>query len=140
MSKNSLSLFNDPFFKNAFVGFESVVDDVLDDMKPTYPPRNILKYKDGSYKIELAVAGFSKDEITIKVEDGNKLIISGDNTREKSEECEYIAHGIASRNFTTTYQLYDTLEVEDAKLEDGILRVYIKCNDKKASVQTIDIN
>ena len=139
MSKNSLALFNDPFFKNAFVGFEDMFD-FADDLKPSYPPRDLIRYKDGSYLIALAVAGFSKENISIKVEDGNKLVITGDNTCQKDEDCEYIHRGIANRKFTTYYQLHDALEVEDAKLEDGILRIRIKCNTKDNSVQTIDIN
>lgn len=136
---NSLSIFNHPIFKSSFVGFDDILDSFMEDTKVTYPPRNILRYKDGSYKIQLAVAGFSKRDITIKVEDGNKLIVTGENHSEYPD-CEYISQGIANRKFTSVYQLHETLEVGEASLADGILTICINSNNKKSSVQTIDIN
>ena len=99
--------FNDPSFATAQTG---------------YPPFNISKGKDDIYEITLAVAGFKKDDIDIEVEDGT-LKISGTSAVLDGDEIEYLHKGIAERNFTRTFKLADFVEVKEAKLEDGILKV-----------------
>ena len=87
-----------------------------------YPPYNISKTKDDIYEITLAVAGFKKADIEIELEDGT-LKISGTSNVLDGDEIEYLHKGIAERNFLRTFKLAEHVEVKEAKLEDGILRV-----------------
>lgn len=110
------------------LGFERFFDDVekmLDaDIKQTtstFPPHNILKLDENRYVVELAVAGFAKDEIEVTVADGN-LTIKGNKT-EKNESVQYIHRGIGTRSFTKTLKVADTIEVQGAEFKDGILRI-----------------
>jgi molecular chaperone IbpA len=88
----------------------------------TYPPHNIRKLDDSNYVLEMAIAGFKRDEIEITVMD-SKLTISG---KKVTEVQNYIHHGIASRAFTNTFPLHENIEVQGANLEDGILTVTMK--------------
>ena len=98
--------FNDPTFSTAQTG---------------YPPYNIAKKEDDIYEVTLAVAGFKKDDIDISLEDGT-LVIKGE-SNVLDESVEYLHKGIAERNFIRTFKLAEFVEVKEAKLEDGILRV-----------------
>ena len=89
----------------------------------SYPPYNIVKIDDESYSVELAVAGFKKDEISISKE-AETLTIEG--KVESKEEKEFVHKGLASRSFKRTFTLAEEIVVEGAKLEDGILSVSLK--------------
>jgi molecular chaperone IbpA len=109
------------------LGFENIFDEVEkllnSDFKTTttsFPPHNILKLDDNHYVVELAVAGFSKDDIEITVNDG-ELIIKGN--KEEKTEGEYLHRGIGLRSFTKTLRIADTVEVKGAEYKDGILKV-----------------
>jgi molecular chaperone IbpA len=71
--------------------------------------------------VELAVAGFSKDEIEITIADG-KLTITGAKA-DKNEDIQYVYKGIGTRSFTKTLKVIDTIEVQGAEFKDGILRI-----------------
>lgn len=108
-----------------FDRFFEEVERMLDtsDIKPVaqnFPPHNILKLDDNRYVVELAVAGFSKDEIEITVADGN-LTIKG--VKADKNEGLYIHKGIGTRSFTKTIKVADTIEVKGAEYKDGILRI-----------------
>tara|TARA_B100000902_G_C27321759_1_gene925126 strand:- start:1080 stop:1472 length:393 start_codon:yes stop_codon:yes gene_type:complete len=100
--------FNDPSFVNNGSG---------------YPPYNISKNSDDIYEITLAVAGFKKGDIDISLEDGTLKIEGTSGVLDSDKEIEYLHKGIAERNFIRTFKLAEFVEVKDAKLEDGILRV-----------------
>ena len=87
----------------------------------SFPPHNILKLDESHYVVELAVAGFSKSEIEITVENGN-LTIKGEK-KEKDTEVTYLHRGIGTRSFTKTLTVADTIEVKGAEFKDGILRI-----------------
>lgn len=114
---------------NSTLGFERFFHDVerlLDSeftksTTTSFPPHNILKVGDNHYVVELAVAGFSKDEIDISVEDGT-LTIKG-NKKEGTPDVTYLHRGIGTRSFTKTLTIADTVEVRGADFKDGILRV-----------------
>ena len=114
-----------PLYKMS-VGFDRLAEQFFNDPTFTnnatgYPPFNISKGKDDVYEITLAVAGFKKDDIDISLEDGT-LIIKGE-SNVLDESVEYLHKGIAERNFIRTFKLAEFVEVKEAKLEDGILRV-----------------
>lgn len=113
---------------HATLGFERLFNDIEKMMVDsnisktvTFPPHNILKLDDNRYIVELAVAGFSKNEIDITVEDGN-LIIKGTKA-EKEEKAEYLYKGIGTRSFTKTLRIADTVEVKGAEFADGVLKI-----------------
>ena len=86
-----------------------------------YPPHNVVKLDDTHYVVELAVAGFSKDEIEITSENGT-LTIKGER-KEKDADVTYLHRGIGTRSFTKTLTIAETVEVKGAEFKDGILRV-----------------
>lgn len=90
----------------------------------TYPPYNIREIDEDSRVLELALAGFSKDEIKVEVEN-RKLTISGEKTK-TNEEVKYIHKGIAARKFTKELALWEYWEVASADYNDGILYVVLK--------------
>jgi len=89
-----------------------------------YPPHNILKLDDYRYIVELAVAGFSKDEIEITVNDG-KLIIKGEKKADEAS-VEYLHKGISARSFTKSITLIDTIQIQGASYKDGILSIALE--------------
>ena len=109
-------------------GFERFFDDVerllasdVAKVSSSFPPHNILKLDESRYVVELAIAGFSKDEIEITVEDGT-LTVRGDK-KEKDTDVQYLHRGIGTRSFTKTLTVADTIEVKGAEFKDGILRI-----------------
>jgi molecular chaperone IbpA len=110
------------------VGFDRMFD-VFENMvteKSTYPHHNIIKTGQETYLVELAVAGFAESDISIELEK-NVLHIRGEKEEtEFTQEFEYLHRGIATRSFHKTIQLADTIEVGDASLEHGILRVFLQ--------------
>lgn len=86
----------------------------------SYPPYNIIKSGDDHYVIELAVAGFTPDELDIIFKD-HTITIKG--TPTKSEEKTYVHKGIASRAFTRTFTLADTIEILEADIQNGMLYI-----------------
>lgn len=109
------------------IGFDRWLDffelDAPETKTTTFPPHNIVKTSEYNYILELAVAGFKQEDLDITLEK-NRLVINGD-IKEK-ETPEYIYHGIAGRTFSKTFTLMDTIIVEGASLQNGILRVYLK--------------
>jgi molecular chaperone IbpA len=108
----------------ALVGFDTIFNQRLQQANGNYPPHNIVKYSDKEYAIEVAVAGFSKDEITVEV-DQDQLIVRGvQKTIEDSKE--YLHRGLASRDFEQTWTLAEYMEVKDAEVKDGMLIISIE--------------
>ena len=113
---------------HATLGFERLFNDIekmLDSNSAkaisTFPPHNILKLDESRYVVELAVAGFSKDEIQISVEEGT-LTVKGEK-EEKESNVQYLHKGIGTRSFTKSLTIADTIEVKGAEFKDGILRI-----------------
>jgi molecular chaperone IbpA len=113
-----------PLYRST-VGFDRlmhVLDEAtnFDASAPSYPPYNIEKTGDNSYRITMAVAGFTSDEINI-VAQPNSLVVSG---RKKDEQkTEYLHRGIATRAFERRFDLADYIRVQDAALSDGLLHL-----------------
>ena len=108
------------------LGFDRIFDQLL--AKPatkhtTYPPYNITKESETTYVVELALAGFSEEEIDITIKDS---ILTVEGTSEDSEEKEYLHRGIAARSFSRTFTLADTIVVTDATFKDGILGITLE--------------
>ena len=93
------------------------------DGTPTYPPYNIESNGDDSYRLTMAVAGFSRDEIDVTVEK-NSLVISGKAQKEDEEtQGRYLHRGIARRAFERRFSLADHIKVNGASMDNGLLHV-----------------
>ena len=114
-----------PQIESRLIGFDRVFDAVTrlnaveGGQSNSFPPYNIKKLDAENYEIQIALAGFSKSELNISVEDGN-LVVSGQ--QEKSED-EFLHKGIAERNFKRTWALADDVKVTGSKLKDGVLTI-----------------
>ena len=91
-----------------------------------YPPYDIIKEGENNYKIELAVAGFKKDELSIQLKE-NTLTIKGE-TNSKNSDGEYLHKNIARRSFSKGFSLADNIEIGSASFEDGVLSVNLTQN------------
>lgn len=113
-------------FYRSSVGFDrigSLIDNALSsDTATSYPPFNIEVLGENEYAITLAVAGFSENELGIKVEQG-VLVVRGE--KSKSEKREYIHQGIASQKFERRYNLAEYVEVTEAELQNGLLTIHL---------------
>jgi len=91
-----------------------------------YPPHNIVKSKNGTeYYVEIALAGFNKDDVKIETID-NTLIISGQQHNETDEKLEYVYKGISNKSFVKKFALAENIKVATAKFDDGILTVSLE--------------
>ena len=114
-----------PLFRST-VGFDRMMQLLeaasrLDEAAAGYPPYNIEKTGDDAYRITMAVAGFTKDDLSVEVRD-NTLVISGKH-REEADEGDFLYRGIAGRSFQRTFQLADFVRVAGAHLTDGLLHI-----------------
>ena len=117
----------DPF-RNMTVGFDNIFDQLSTLSRyetPNYPPYNIKKIDKENYQLEMALAGFSKEDIDVEVKE-SILTISG-KTSEKDDD-NFVHRGIAQRAFKRQWTLAEHLEVDNAELIDGILLVQMKLN------------
>jgi molecular chaperone IbpA len=130
----NIALFGPGFkdFDKFFVGFEdhakqlqSLHSDLTKNI-PNYPPYNIRKNDENSYTIEIAVAGFGESEIDVTI-DGGKLIVKG-NVDAATEELEnnFLFKGIATRAFTRAFAIDDHIEVKNAELFNGMLKIALE--------------
>jgi molecular chaperone IbpA len=106
------------------VGFDRVFDilnnNSLAQAQPDYPPYNIERVGEDAYRVSLAVAGFSPEEISITAQQ-NLLTVTGQ--KEEPPEREYLHHGIAQRPFEFRVSLEDHVEVEAASFDNGLLQI-----------------
>ena len=131
--KTNLSIFNQlrPItigFDNIFDHFERVLDgDVMNIPTVNYPPYNIVRTGENTYDIELALAGFSKDDINVEYEN-NVLTVQSIKREETEKEInDAVLHrGISKRMFTKSFTVADDVEVNGAELKDGLLRVSLE--------------
>ena len=128
--------------RSLFVGFEPLFSELerLTSGTPgqdNYPPHNIVKLDDEHFSIEMAVAGFSKDDVEVELKDGT-LTISGSRTE---DEREYAHKGISSRKFSKSFRLAEYVVVDGADLVNGILVVNLRVDiPEEKRPQKIKIN
>ena len=114
---------------NTTIGFEPILKklaEMSDSLPkiPTYPPYNIRQTGENTYVIEIAVAGFGKQDLELELEDG-KLTIKG-NVHTNDTDDNYIFKGIADRAFTRQFTLADTVEIKNADLINGMLKIWLE--------------
>lgn len=116
-----------PFYRST-VGFDRLfnrLDSLVGQEAKSYPPYNIEKVGDDTYRISVAVAGFSTGDIAIESKENN-LVIKGAKGVDGEDKREFLHRGIAERAFELRFQLADYVEVAGANLEHGLLHVELK--------------
>ena len=117
----AMDLFNDPFF----IGFNRELGRLNTAHKTNsqaYPPYDLIKLDEDTYRLSIAVAGFTKDDVDVSVDNGT-LVIKGEII--EVTDAEVVHKGIATRKFTRSFALGEYLEVTGADLKDGMLHVSI---------------
>ncbi len=115
-----------PFYRSS-IGFDRIFN-LLENASPpqnadNWPPYDIAKLGEDTYRIVLAVAGFGEEELTITHEP-NMLMIEG--ARTENDEVQYLHHGLALRPFARRFELADHVTIVGAKLENGLLIIDLK--------------
>jgi len=119
---------NTLFPRSSFVGFDHLFQDldwVARHATDTYPPHNIVRVSENDYRIEIAVAGFTFEDLDIE-QDERTLTVSGTKKGELDSELEYIHKGISQKNFKRVFRLSEYVYVDGASLEGGILAITLK--------------
>lgn len=117
-----------PFYRST-VGFDRLfnrLDNIVGQEAKTYPPYNIERLSDDSWRVSVAVAGFSNDDIVIEAKENSLTIKGAKSTQTEDEGREFLHRGIAERSFELRYQLGDYVEVTNAALENGLLNIDLK--------------
>ena len=108
----------------ALIGFDRIFNDFENRFQHSttnYPPYNVIKHDENSFEIEVAVAGFDREDITIEV-DQDQLRIKGQRLKD-DDTSKYVYRGLAARDFERQFTLADHIIVGEAELTNGILRV-----------------
>ena len=121
---NTPSLVN---FERRAIGYDRLFKRIIDmpeNDNQSYPPHNLIKESDTEFKIELALAGFSKKEVKV-VQEEQRLTISGNNSEEEGNE-NILHKGIATRSFSQTFPLAENIEVTEASFENGMVIIKLR--------------
>ena len=113
-----------PFYRST-IGFDrlfNLLDQTTADAAPGYPPYNIERTGENTYRVTVAVAGFTENDLSLEVKE-NTLTIRGDKQARDEKNGEVLYQGIAGRSFERRFQLADHVEVRGASLENGLLHV-----------------
>lgn len=132
-----LSLFNSPLLLG-FDHFERTLDRVSKMPAEGYPPYNIEQVGEERLRITLAVAGFSDEDLSIRLE-GNQLVVRGKQQDSESDDRIFIHRGIATRQFQRSFVLADGIEVEGAELDNGLLNIDLRRPLAEETARSIEI-
>lgn len=118
-------------FDRFFVGADQMLKNlressewIANNVSQAYPPFNLKKTDENKYVIEMAVAGFGKQDLEITLDD-NKLVIRGNSAADSKESKEYLHMGIANRAFTRQFTLADHVEINNAEMVNGMLKIWL---------------
>ena len=112
----------DRITKNS-IGLDNYFDRFFNEVQNThgnYPPYNLIQVNNTESRLEVALAGFKKDEVKVYTEYG-KLIVEG--KKEEKQETDYVHRGLAQRSFDRSWTIADETVVREVKFEDGLLTV-----------------
>lgn len=132
-----LSLFNSPLLLG-FDHFERTLDRVSKMPAEGYPPYNIEQVDEERLRITLAVAGFSEDDLSIRLE-GSQLVVRGKQSDDAGADRVFVHRGIATRQFQRSFVLADGIEVEGADLDNGLLNIDLRRPSAEESIRSIEI-
>ncbi len=106
-----------------------------------YPPYNIEQLSENGYRITMAVAGFSRDEIDVELKESTLTVKAQKSEKTDEKKGEFLHRGIATRSFERRFQLADHVEVVGADLKDGLLHVELERNlPERMKPRTITIS
>ena len=113
-------------YRRSTIGFDRLFDLLENSARAAasdnYPPFNLQRLSEDRYRITIAVAGFSRDEIEITAQQ-NLLLVQGEREEQSGQEGDFLHIGIANRSFERRFELADFVRVEDAQLADGLLTI-----------------
>jgi len=116
------------FPRSHFIGFDHVWSEIerLSEMADNklYPPHNVVKKDETHFSIELALAGYNKEQLTVEVKDGILVVAGGKGDGEV--EREYLHRGISAKKFTRTFRLSEHVVVDGADFIDGLLVIDLR--------------
>jgi len=95
---------------------------------PTFPKYNLIRKSENEWVVEMALAGFAREDLSVTIERGD-LVVKGAAKESEHKENEFLHRGIATRAFTRSFTMSDYVEVSGATYEDGILRISLKRNE-----------
>tara|TARA_A100001011_G_scaffold398422_1_gene502808 strand:+ start:298 stop:726 length:429 start_codon:yes stop_codon:yes gene_type:complete len=126
---NNLTTFDINKFTPYAVGFDRVLDQLMNHThnmatSTGFPPYNIVKHDEYEFTIEMALAGFSKEDIEVVVEDGTITVKSVFD--DKVENAEVLHRGISQKKFTRKFTIADDIEVKGAELKNGLLEISLE--------------
>tara|TARA_B100000579_G_C22569382_1_gene728175 strand:- start:323 stop:757 length:435 start_codon:yes stop_codon:yes gene_type:complete len=128
--QNNITTFDKSKFIPYSIGFDSLFDRLFEmDMGSSgYPPYNISKVDDHNYVIEMAVAGFSKNDVELELADGELTVRSKEknNKNNLNDNSSLIHQGISNRSFVRKFTLSDEIFVKNAEMKDGMLRIKLE--------------
>jgi HSP20 family molecular chaperone IbpA len=127
--------FNSPFLLG-FENLEKLLERTARNAGEGYPPYNIETAADGGIAITLAVAGFSKEELSVTIEE-HQLVIRG--RQQDAEDKTFLHRGIAARQFLRAFVLAEGIEVKSAALQNGLLRIDLVRPQIQPGVQVVEI-
>lgn len=113
---------------SALIGFDELFRRITELEKPQtgFPPYDIIKHSNEDFSIKMAVAGYTKEQISVTLDTG-KLIVTGKIKSDNSKvDSEFLYKGIAERDFTRSFTIADTVEVDKITLLDGMLYILLK--------------
>jgi len=123
---NQLVRFDTNALNRALLGFDNLFDNFeqrfANQIQQNYPPYNILKHDEDTYEIEIAVTGFTPEEVTVEI-DQNQLIVKGERKRDEDAEPQYLHRGLATRDFTRSWTLAEHMVVGEGRIKNGVLTV-----------------
>jgi HSP20 family molecular chaperone IbpA len=130
-----LSLFNSPLLLG-IDHFERTLDRINKTAADGYPPYNVEQLSDNQLRITLAVAGFTMDDLAVRIED-NQLVVRGKQTDDKDRV--YLHRGIAARQFQRSFVLAEGIEVAGAWLDNGLLHIDLVRPQPETRVRVVEI-
>ena len=118
------------FPRSHFIGFDHVWSEIerLSDMADNklYPPHNVVKKDETHFSIELALAGYSQEDLKVEVKDGILVIVGDGRPKDQEVEREYLHRGISAKKFSRTFRLSEHVVVDGADFIDGLLVIDLR--------------
>jgi molecular chaperone IbpA len=129
MTNHQLVRFDTSALNRALLGFDEIFNNFenrfANQINNNYPPYNIVKHDENSYELEIAVTGFTKDEVTVEI-DQNQLVVKGVRDKNEDTTAEFLHRGLAFRDFTRSWTLAEHMEVDNGSIKNGVLTISIK--------------
>ena len=126
--QNNLTTFDKNKFIPYSIGFDDLFDRLFDmdlESSSSYPPYNISKVDDNNYIIEMALAGFNKDDIEIELAD-SELTVRSKKREDSNKDVNLIHQGISHRSFNRKFTLSEEILVKNAEMKDGMLIIKLQ--------------